>query len=348
MIYFQNDYLLGAHPEILKALIDTNDLPMAGYGSDTLTLSAQDKIKHVIHSTTSDVYFLTGGTQTNKIVIDCILDRHEGVISASTGHIFTNEAGAIEASGHKVLTIPSLDGKISAEQIKELVDRFYQDPSHSHKVHPGMIYLTHPTELGTMYTKSELTAIYDMAQQLNLPVFIDGARLLYALAADKNDIQLSDLAQLSDIFYIGGTKAGLLCGEAIIFKENMMPSHFFTFVKQNGALNAKGRLIGAQFDRLFTDYLWQEIGQVGIQRAKELVAVFEKHHIEFYLKTPTNQQFVILDNDLYHKLSKNVQMTYWSPANDEQTVVRFVTSWSTKHEDITALDAHIESIKKDK
>ncbi len=344
MLYFQNDYLLGAHHEILNALVETNEIPLSGYGMDNLTLSAKEKIKKVCQSPKSDVYFLTGGTQTNKIVIDTLLKDYEGVISASTGHIYTNEAGAIEASGHKILTIPSDDGKISAEQIQAFIDKFYADPGHVHKVYPGMIYLTHPTELGTMYRKSEIEAIAKVAIDNQLPLFIDGARILYALQAENNDIELSDLANLCDVFYIGGTKAGLLCGEALVFKVNLMPKHFFTRVKRFGALNAKGRLIGAQFDRLFTNKLYKEIGQIGIQRSMDLVGIFEQNDIQFYLKTPTNQQFVILENETYKRLSEHVEMTYWKPYDDTHTVVRFVTSWSTKADEITQLNTLLQSI----
>ena len=270
MLYFVNDYSEGAHEKILQHLIDTNMEQLAGYGMDRYCDSAKEKIKRACGCEDAEVFLLTGGTQTNQIVIDTILEPYEGVVAAQTGHVSTHEAGAIEFTGHKVLELPQTNGKICAEDLRELAERFYGDENHEHMVFPGMVYISHPTEYGTLYTKKELTEISVVCREYKLPLFMDGARLIYGLVSKETDVTLQDIAKLCDVFYIGGTKAGALCGEAVVFTGDSMPKHFLTRVKQHGALLAKGRLVGVQFDALFTDDLYLEAGRNAIETAAVL------------------------------------------------------------------------------
>lgn len=339
MLYFQSDYVLGAHPKVLDALVQTNNEALTGYGTDTYTERAIKKIQDACQLSEAQVYLLTGGTQTNKIVIDTMVAKYEGIISADTGHIATHEAGAIEASGHKVLTLPHQEGKIFAPDIRKLIEHFYADSNHEHMVFPGMIYLSHPTEYGTLYTKDELTAIAEVAKEFNLPLFLDGARLAYGLAAKETDLDLPTIAELTDVFYIGGTKVGALAGEAIVFTKKNMPKRFNTLVKQQGAMLAKGRLLSVQFDALFTENLYFEMGQHAIEMADQLKEVLKEKNYPFFLESPTNQQFVIVSNALYQKISEVVMTGYWETYNEEQVVIRFATSWSTTQEDIDQLKA---------
>ena len=329
MLSFECDYIMGAHPKILEALVKTNMESMPGYGNDPFTKSAAEKIRAAVGRDDADVRFLVGGTQTNKIIIDTMLNKYEGVIAATTGHINVHEAGAIEASGHKVLTVPSYDGKLKAEDVEKLINAFYSDGSHEHMVFPGMVYISHPTEYGTLYTISELKAISAVCRKNNIPLFLDGARLGYGLMSLDTDVTLHDITELTDIFYIGGTKVGALCGEAVVFTHGNAPKHFFTSVKQNGALLAKGRLLGIQFDTLFTDGLYFEISKNAIDRAEELKAIFREKGYEFFKNSPTNQQFIILDNAKIAELEPLVRFEIWEPVDENRKAVRFATSWAT-------------------
>lgn len=339
MISFESDYINGAHPEVLQHLIATNDEVLTGYGNDPVCARAAQKIVDACGKPDAQVYFMVGGTQTNRVVISSLLRPYEGVVSAVTGHINAHEAGAVEHSGHKVLPLPHHDGRIDAAELKALLEAFYADGSHDHMVFPGMVYISHPTEYGTLYTKKELTAISQVCREYEIPLFLDGARLGYGLMAPGTDVTLQDLAELCDVFYIGGTKVGALCGEAVVFTHGNMPPHFCTMVKQQGAMLAKGRLVGVQFDALFTDNLYTRIGAYAIDLAQKLKAVFAEKGYRFHIDSPTNQQFVILDNETLARLKNEVVFSVWEPLDETHTVARFVTSWSTKPEDIETLKA---------
>lgn len=336
MLYFKNDYSEGAHPKVLDHLVKTNMEPLDGYGFDKYTLSAKEKIKKACNCPDAEVYFISGGTQTNQVVISSILSRYEGVVSASTGHIACHEAGAIEYTGHKVITLPQYDGKISAKDLKNLIVSFYADDSHEHMVFPAMVYISHPTEYGTLYTKEELTHISQVCREHNIPLFLDGARLGYALAAET-DLTLPLIASLCDVFYIGGTKCGALCGEAVVFTKKNTPKYFVTLIKQNGALMAKGRLSGVQFDALFTDNLYTEISKNAIKTAQMLKDAFRQKEYRFFINSPTNQIFIILENEQMKKIQEKVAINFWEKYDDNHTVVRFATSWATKREDVEKL-----------
>ena len=339
MLYFENDYSEGAHEEVLKRLTETNMEQLPGYGTDRYTLSAKEKICAACGCPDAEVYFLTGGTQTNQIVISSMLDSHEGVVAAETGHVGTYEAGAIEWTGHKVLTLPQTDGKISASDLEEYLSTFYGDENHEHMVFPGMVYISHPTEYGTLYTKGELAELSAVCSEYRIPLYLDGARLGYALAATDTDVTLEDVAEYCDVFYIGGTKVGALCGEAVVFPKENTPLHFVTKVKQRGALLAKGRLTGVQFDALFTDDLYLKIGENAIDTANELKRVLREKGYEFFIDSPTNQIFVVLEDAQIERLKEYVVFSYWEKKDDTHTVVRFATSWATKMEDVKKLAA---------
>lgn len=337
MIYFQCDYEEGCHPAILKRLNETNLEQTVGYSMDPYCASAREKIKKAVGRPDADVHFLVGGTQTNMTVIAAALKPWQGAICADTGHIACHETGAVEATGHKVLALSSEDGKITAAQIEETVKKHYEDGSREHIVQPGMVYISFPTESGTLYSKQELTDIYAVCKEHDMPLFIDGARLGYGLQSPACDVTLPELANLCDVFYIGGTKAGLLCGEAVVFTGKCMPKHFLTRVKQHGALLAKGRLLGVQFDALFTDDLYLAIGKNAIETAAVLKEGLKKKGYQFFIDSPTNQQFVVLENSRMEELKKDVQFGFWEKADDSHTVVRFATSWATRMEDVEKL-----------
>lgn len=338
MILFRCDYAEGAHPEILRRLMDTNFEQLDGYGSDPYTESAKRKILAACNCPDGEVYLLVGGTQTNSTVIAAMLQGYEGVVAVQTGHIGVHEAGAVEYTGHKVLTLPQHQGKMSARDLEAYLAASAADPNKDHMVWPGMVYISLSTEYGTIYSRAELTDLQDIAHRYGLPLFIDGARLGYALASPAIDFGLGDLKDLCDVFYIGGTKVGALCGEAVVFPKGA-PKHFFTTVKQHGALLAKGRLLGIQFDTLFTDGLYQRISANAIDRAKDLITVLKRKGIPFFLESPTNQQFVILENSRMERLSKEVGFDIWEPFDPDHTVVRFATSWATSPEMIWQLEA---------
>lgn len=338
MISFESDYIAGAHPLILKRLTETNLETLSGYGTDIYCERAREKIRNACDCPDANVEFLTGGTQTNSVVISTMLCDYEGVVAAKTGHISVHEAGAIEFTGRKVLEIEHKNGKIQPETLKKYMEDFYGDGNHEHMVFPGMVYISHPTEYGTLYSRAELEQLSSVCHSFSIPLFLDGARLSYGLASFQADLSLSDIAKLCDVFYIGGTKAGALCGEAVVFTKQNKPCHFMTSVKKRGALLAKGRLLGIQFDTLFTDNLYYDIGCHGIAMAEKLKALFHRKGFEFYLETPTNQQFILMDNQQLETLKSKVGFSFWEKQDDNHTVVRFATSWSTREEDLRILE----------
>ena len=337
MLYFENDYCEGAHEAILKRLMETNMEKVPGYGQDPFCDKAKEKIKEACGCPDGEVYFLVGGTQTNAVVIASVLNRYEGVLSAVTGHVNAHEAGAIEFTGHKVLELPEKEGKIQATDLKDLLETFYGDGNHEHMVFPGMVYISHPTEYGTLYSKQELKDLSAVCREYKIPLYMDGARLIYGLVSEGTDLTLQDIAQLCDCFYIGGTKAGLLCGEAVVFTGKNMPAHFLTRVKQHGALLAKGRLLGVQFDALFTDELYLKIGENAITTATVLKNGLKEKNYKFYIDSPTNQIFIVLNNVQMKKLSEQVVFSFWEKKDDSHTVIRFATSWATRMEDVHKL-----------
>lgn len=337
MLSFENDYNVGAHPRILERLMQTNLEAQSGYGADRFCESAKARIRAAFSCPSADIFFLTGGTQTNSVVIDALLHSYEGVIAASTGHIALHEAGAVEYTGHKVIELPSHDGKLDAVDLRDYLARFYADESHAHMVFPGMVYLSYPTELGTLYSKSELTAISRLCKEYHMPLFVDGARLGYGLTSDASDLTPAEFAALCDVFYVGGTKVGALCGEAVVFPQGTMPKHFLTTVKQHGALLAKGRLLGVQFDVLFENDLYFTISQNAIQTSEALKALFHEKNCTIWRETPTNQQFLLLENAEMKQLREKVAFSFWEKQDETHTVCRFVTSWATSGEHIDAL-----------
>ena len=310
---------------------------LSGYGSDRYTTLAKDKIRKLCNCPEAEIYFLVGGTQTNQTVIDSVLRSFEGVIAAETGHVSVHEAGAIEFTGHKVLTLPQHDGKLCARELEAYMETFLGDDSHEHMVFPGMVYISHPTEYGTLYTKDELKELSQVCRHFKLPLYIDGARLITGLACPQNELSLPDIADLCDIFYIGGTKAGTLCGEAVVFTKNNTPAHFLTQIKQHGALLAKGRLCGVQFDALFTDELYKETGRNAIETAALLREGLRKKGYTFYNSSPTNQLFLVMENSRLEELKNHVVYSFWEKADDTHTVIRFATSWATAREDVEKL-----------
>lgn len=341
MIHFDTDYMEGAHPDVMRRLAESNLEQTTGYGTDLYTRQAKQLIIEACHLNPheAEVHFLVGGTQTNSTVIDGLLHHHEGVMAAETGHINVHESGAIEASGHKVLTLPSTDGKVVAKDVAAYVDDFYRDETYEHMVAPGMLYISQPTEYGTLYSLSELQALSEVCRSHHIPLYIDGARLAYALASPLNDISLSQIAQLADVFYIGGTKCGLLFGEAVVVPRGkaLLP-HFFPLVKQHGALLAKGRLLGVQFATLFADGLYFRLGTHAVDLALKIKRAFTTKGYALHIDSYTNQQFFLLPNTLIDHLSSQATFELWGPRGKEQSVVRFVTSWATRESDVETLE----------
>lgn len=338
MISFESDYTTGAHPKILKRLSDINFEHTSGYGTDVYCASAIEKIRKACSCPEAEVYFAVGGTQTNQLVISTMLKDYEGVVAADTGHVAAHEAGAIEHSGHKVLTVPSHQGKMKAEELQAFVKNFYEDGNHEHMVFPGMVYISQPTEYGSLYSKQELEQIVAVCKAYEMILYVDGARLGYALMSEENDVTLPELAKLADVFYIGGTKVGALCGEAIVFTKNNMPKHFIPLAKQRGALIAKGRLLGIQFDTLFTDDLYLKCGKHAMEQKKKLVSILKNAGFEFFYESPTNQQFVVIEDEKLKKLQEKVAVSFWEKKDETHTVIRFCSSWSTTDEDLATLE----------
>ena len=344
MLHFDTDYMAGAHPEVLQRLVDTNHLQTVGYGGDEFTKHAAELIKAACGKPDARVYFLTGGTQTNATVIDGLLSRHQGVLAAESAHINVHEAGAIEASGHKILTLPQHEGKVWASELKEYIENFYSDDTYEHMVAPGMLYISFPTEYGTTYSYEELTKLSEICHNSNIPLYIDGARLAYGLAAKGNNVTLKDIAQLSDVFYIGGTKVGALFGEAVVITNPTLLKNFFPLIKQHGALLAKGRLLGVQFEALFENNLYEEMGLQIVEKAISIRNLFSSKGYKIVVDSPTNQQFIYLPNDIMDKLAKEVSFELWGPRGKEYTTVRFVTGWATKASDIDLLESILNSL----
>ena len=337
MLSFASDYTEGACEEILQKLAETNRESLPGYGMDRYCQSAARKIQEATGCPEAEVYFLVGGTQTNAVVISSILAPYEGVVAAQTGHVSIHEAGAIEYTGHKVLQLPEKDGKIDPADLQEYLQNFEADANNDHMVFPGMVYLSHPTEYGTLYSRKELQAISEICRSYEIPLYLDGARLGYGLAGEENDLSLSEIAHLCDVFYIGGTKVGAFCGEAVVFPKNNAPKHFMTTVKQHGALLAKGRVLGVQFDTLFTDNLYFEISKNAIKTADTLKQALKEKGYTFYIDSPTNQIFLVLEDERLKELEQKVAVSFWKKADDNHTIIRLATSWATKEEEIKAL-----------
>ena len=336
---FESDYNNGCLPEILRRLSETNDEKASGYGFDPYTERAKDRIRKACDMTEAEVHFLVGGTQTNATAIDSLLQGCEGVLSVDTGHINVHESGAVEAFGHKVLVLPGIaGGKMAVSQIDDYMRKFLADETYPHMVQPGMVYITLPTELGALYSRKELADIYTVCQQYGLRLYVDGARLGYGLMAEGNDIDLPFLAHHCDAFYIGGTKVGALLGEALVYTNTRAPKYIFTIIKRHGALLAKGRVLGLQFDTLFTDGLYFRVSRHAIDMAHALRKVFAKHGLSLGIDSPTNQQFVILSKEQKQRLAEEIAFEIWEPLPNDHLLCRFVTCWATTEADIAALD----------
>ena len=337
MVNFESDYIAGAHPKLMQRLLETNLEPGAGYGDDRWSRSAERKILDACGCPDGSVFFLSGGTQVNVVAISALLRPWEGVVTAETGHIHVHEAGGLEAIGCKLLLLPERDGKLTAAAVRELTETVLADENREHVVWPGVVYVTNPTEWGSLYTRRELEDIAAVCRQYGLRLYLDGARLAYGLASRAADLDLKTIAALCDAFYIGGTKCGALCGEALVFPHGA-PAHFANYTKKRLAMLAKGRVFGVQFDALFTDGLYWEIGRHGIEAAERLKEILRRHGLPMFRETPTNQQFVVLENEALARLRKQVAVSYWSRADETHTVVRLATSWSTTEADLETLD----------
>lgn len=344
MIRFNCDYLEGAHPRILEKLVETNFVQTPGYGEDEYCEHAREIIKKKCGTPDAYVQFLVGGTQTNLTVIASILRPYQGVLSAVTGHINVHETGAIESTGHKVLALPSENGKITAAQVQEYYDAHWSDESHEHIVQPGMVYISHPTENGTLYTKEELKALYETCQKLGLPVFLDGARLGYGLMSEGSDLTWEDIAAYTDVFYIGGTKVGALFGEAVVITNPALTKDFRYMIKQRGGMLAKGRLLGIQFITLLEDGLYEEIAGKAVKQAMRLKEAFLEKGYSLLYDSYTNQQYPIMPNSQLEQLREKYSFEMWTKLDEEYSAVRFCTSWATKDEDVEALIADLNEL----
>ncbi len=339
MLHFDSDYMEGAHPAILQRLLDTNLDQTTGYGSDPYTARAARLILDACAQPDGKVFFFVGGTPANATTIDGLLSSVGGVMAAETGHINVHEGGAIEASGHKVIALPSHDGKVSADDVAHYVDAFYADASNEHMTPPEVLYISQPTELGTLYSLAELESLSRVCRERSIPLYLDGARLGYGLAADGNDAQLQDIARLADVFYIGGTKVGALFGEACVVPRPTLLPRFVTLMKQHGAILAKGRLLGLQFETLFTDGLYGRIARNAIEQAMRLKRAFTAKGYRLAVDSPTNQQFFILPNEVLDRLAQTATFEVWGARGETETMVRFVTSWATTPQAIDELIA---------
>lgn len=338
MISFECDYNNGAHPKVLENLIKYNSSKPTPYGFDEFSERAKQKIREACGLPDAQIFFLAGGTQTNATTIDSMLYQYEGVISVGSGHINVHEAGAVEFTEHKIITIGDCDGKMEAKTLDKYLDDYMHDGNKDHAVHPGLVYITFPTELGTLYTARELDDIYQVCQRYEIPLYVDGARLGYGLMAEGCDVTLPYLARHCDVFYIGGTKIGALCGEAVVFTHQNAHKHFFSIQKQHGAVIAKGALIGLQFEALFTDDLYFELSRHAIEMAMRMKEFFRKKGLQFYVNSPTNQQFVIISNEQVERLGSKVKFTHFGQTDRHHTICRFVTSWATTEEEIEELE----------
>lgn len=342
MIHLESDYNNGAHEAVLRHLIETNNERTQSYGDDRFSEQARALIREACEAPDAQIWFLAGGTQTNATIIDCVLQPYEGVLCVETAHINVHEAGAVEFTGHKVISLPAHDGKLDVEELRAWLAAFFADETAEHMVRPGMVYITFPTELGTLYTAGELAALRAVCHEYDLLLYVDGARLAYGLAASE-DVTLSSLAQLADIFYIGGTKCGALCGEAVVFPKGNAPAHMLSRIKRHGSLLAKSRVVGVQFEALFTKIgespLYLQIGR----RAVTLAMRLRKHFVERmgyppYIDSPTNQQFFVIPNEDLERLRKHIGFEVWCPVDATHTACRFVTSWATTDAEIDKLE----------
>lgn len=347
MINLSCDYTCGAHPKVMDALLKTNGFHTEGYGEDAFSAEARSAVRLFFGKEDLDVHFLVGGTQTNRVVIDTLLRPHQGVVCAECGHINVHESGAIEAGGHKVLPLPDHDGKIDAGAIDCCFYDHFHDPNYEHMVQPGMVYLSFPTEYGTLYSLKELKAIHRVCRKYNVPLFIDGARLGYALASKENDVKPADLPKLCDVFYAGGTKMGALMGEALVMVSKQWRQDFRYIIKQHGALLAKGRLLGVQFKELMSDNLYMEIGANGCETAQQLHDGLAALGVQFRYDSPTNQQFPILPNTVIERLGQQVTYSPWCPYDKTSSVIRLCTSWQTTPYEITQTIELIRTLLED-
>lgn len=344
MVYFTSDYCEGCHERILERMQQTNRQQNPGYGTDEHCAKAAAYIRRECASENVDVHFMVGGTQTNMTVIDAALRPHQGVVSAQSGHIQTHETGAVEAYGHKILTLPSADGKITAQQVASLWEEHCADANKEHTAKPGMVYISNPTEFGTLYNKAELTALSRVCRENGIYLFLDGARLGYGLATPGNDLTMADLAELCDVFYIGGTKVGALFGEALVISHPSLKEDFRYMIKQHGGMLAKGWLLGIQFETLFEDGLYFQITSHALRLAGQMRAAFTECGFDFYVDSPTNQLFPILPDSLLEKLSKKYVFTYQCRVDESSSAVRFCTSWATRQEAVDAFCADLKAL----
>ena len=336
MYKFINDYSEGCHPSIMKALCDTNMLQSVGYGEDEYCASAKEKIRKALKSD-SIIEFLVSGTQTNVTVISHLLRPYEGILGVDTCHPANHETGAVEARGHKVITVPNENGKLTAEKARKVLQAHLDDPCMIHTVRPGLVYISNSTELGTVYTKKELTDLHNVCKEFGVPLFIDGARLGCAMVSKECDYEFSDLANLCDVFYIGGTKMGALFGEAVVFNDKKLAENFLYMKKQNGGLLAKGRLLGIQFDGLFTDNLFFNLAKHAVTEAQRLQSAIEEAGLPLLVKSSTNQVFPILTFKQQEVIAKEFEFELWEPIDEEKSSVRFVTSWATDSKQVDRL-----------
>ena len=344
MIYFHNDYSEGCHEKVLEKLIQTNLEQTPGYGTDAYCAAAAEKIKKACERDDVDVHFLVGGTQANLTVITAALRPHQGALCAVSGHINVHETGAVEATGHKVLPLPSDDAKITAQQVREAVTAHRNDSSFEHMVQPKLVYISNPSELGTLYTLKELEELSEACRENGLYLFLDGARMGYGLTASGYDVNLADIARLSDVFYIGGTKVGALFGEAVVISNPVLKEDFRYIIKQHGGMLAKGRLLGVQFDALFTDDLYFKISRHAIEMADQLRACFDELGVPYLVPGITNQIFPILSDELLEQLGKNFMFTEMERVSNTHRCVRFCTSWATRQENVDALCAELKRL----
>lgn len=338
MIHLESDYNNGAHEAVLRHLVETNDERSESYGDDRFSERARGLIREACAAPDAQVWFLAGGTQTNATIIDCVLQPYEGVLCAETAHINVHEAGAVEFTGHKVIALPSHDGKVDEGELRAWLSAYFADETAEHMVRPGMLYITFPTELGTLYSAAELKALHEVCHEYGLLLYVDGARLAYGLAASA-DVSLPLLAQLADIFYIGGTKCGALCGEAVVFPKGDAPAHMLSRIKRHGALLAKSRVVGVQFEALFATVgdtsLYMSIGEKAVALAMRLRRLFvERMGYQPFIDSPTNQQFFIIPNEDLEGLRQHFGFEVWCPVDEHRTACRFVTSWATTDEEV--------------
>ena len=344
MLYFENDYCEGAHPAILQKLVETNFEKVPGYGTDPYCASAKAKICAACGCPDADVTFISGGTQTNAIVIASMLQRWQGVMAAATGHVAAHEAGAIEYTGHKVIALPAHEGKVSAADVRDWCATFYADANHDHMVFPGMVYISHPSEYGTLYTKAELEELHAVCQEYHMPLFMDGARLGYGLMAKGTDVTLQDIARLTDVFYIGGTKVGALFGEAVVISSPALQRDFRYCIKRHGGMLAKGRLLGLQFEALFEDGLYLQLGRHGVEQALRIREACLRRGLPLHFDSRTNQQFPVLTRAQRERLEEKYAFTFWEQLDDDRAVVRFCASWATDPAAVDALTADLLSL----